>query len=406
MGARRRLGLVIGASSTGAWDVVSNVPDDVDVVALFERGDEVWADLQESLDDQLECVDVDWDSDLRPLALTGICTFADERLRLTARLAATAGLRFHSEGTAAALANKGRQRAALAGSPVGVRHRLVTSTAEAADAVESIGIPCLLKPVEGWASRGVVRLDPGEAVPGDVDLPAVVEELVPHLRHPRHPFLAGYLSVESFVVDGARYHQALTGRLPVTAPFRESGAVFPADLPPAAESMALAAVDTAFDLLEVDQGTFHTELLLGEDRCVIIEVNGRLGGFVDTLAKMATGGSLLQRSIAAALGEAPLPLPPAEKIAGVLMLHAANEVVVQHDPLPAAEMRALPGVTTLQVRTHRGAVIDPHEGTTAAVACCYVSAPDVAGIEQVAASLDRVLRAHTRFHPCEDPAQP
>lgn len=382
----RRLGLVVGASSTGVWDVVSRAPADVEIVALFERGDPVWSDLRESLEGELTCVEVDADTDLTGVGLDGICTFADDRLVLTARLASAAGLRFHSERTATALTDKGLQRDLLSGSAVGVSHRVVRTPDDVRAALAELAVPCILKPLGGWASRGVVRLDPGQPL-GHPQLPAVVEELVPHGLHPRHGHLAGYLSVESVVVDGDRRHLMFTGRLPVAAPFRESGGVVPADLSPEEEERVLAAVDMAFDLLGVQQGTLHTELVLRPERCVVVEINGRLGGFVDSLAHSATGESLLERSLAAALGIAPSPLPPVRQAAAVLLVHLADVPVVQLDPLPTMDLRALEGVTRVEARSHPGALIDPLDGSAAAIGHCYVTAPDVAALAGV---LERV----------------
>src|SRR5205823_1576273 len=112
-----------------------------------------------------------------------------------------------------------------------------------------------------------------------VDTPAQLAELVGRLGHATdggflieellvgEASIAGepwgdYVSVESVVVDGHSTHVAVTGKFPLAEPFRETGMMLPATLPPDWTGRVLDTTTMALRALGVVCGVTQTELKL------------------------------------------------------------------------------------------------------------------------------------------------
>lgn len=279
----------------------------------------------------------DHDADLaavRALAPAGILTFSEPMLAPTARLAGALGLPGHSTAATRLLTDKVRQRERLRAAGVDdVRSRPVSSVDEWPAARAAVGLPAVVKPVHGQGSRHTrVAHDDASARraiaaglaagPGST---VVVEELL--RGRPGLP-LGDYVSVESACGAAGIRHLGITGKLPLAAPFRETGRFWPALLTPAERGEVADLVTRALTALEVGVGLTHTEVKLTADRPRIIEVNGRLGGHVHGLARQAGGGDLVRLAGQLAVGGRP-DLPPD------LSLPAA--VHVQHNTLAPVE---------------------------------------------------------------------
>jgi len=91
-------------------------------------------------------------------------------------------------------------------------------------------------------------------------------------------------------------------------PFRESGAFFPSTLDAGTADRVLAATREALLALEVTSGVTHAEFKLTADGPRLIEVNGRLGGFVNDLVGRATGVSMVRLVLENALATS-TPVP-------------------------------------------------------------------------------------------------
>ncbi|MEA2137943.1 MAG: hypothetical protein QOG56_1093 [Solirubrobacteraceae bacterium] len=206
-----------------------------------------------------------------------------------------------------------RQVLAAAGVPQ-PRFGLATTPAQATRHAADLGLPVVVKPVDGSGSVDVAIVDG--------DLADVAEHAACILARETYgrstrsmrrilveEFVPGpVVSCETFSHEGCHEILGMTDRTsPDHATPAEIGGCFPADVPRAAEvadvcRRALAALGMRF-------GAAHTELVVGPTGPVIVEVNGRLvGGMIPELMDHALGGHVYLELIDAHLGA-----PPAER---------------------------------------------------------------------------------------------
>ena len=253
---------------------------------------------------------------LRPLKPDGIVGYADTHMAMASVLASRLGLDYHDRAVTERLVDKLTQRRALRDGGLPVPRCLDVPPSPTAGDVAAlaagVAFPVVLKPRRGAASRDTVlvsdatqlgRLVAQPPSAGD-DSSMVVEEYMVGASPPPSAHFADYVSVESVVVDGNINHVAVTGRLPQVEPFRETGLVIPSDFAPSLVEATLDVATQAISSLGVRTGCLHTEIKLTTTGLRVIEVNGRLGGFVpEVLALAAPGVDLYEISQRVALGE-------------------------------------------------------------------------------------------------------
>jgi hypothetical protein len=248
--------------------------------------------------------------------LSGIQTFSESMLPATSTLATALGLPFHDATVVELLTSKDAQRRRLRDSGVDRTASLTLTDAGGWDAaVARIGLPVVVKPTIGVSSRNTVLvedLDTGREIIGailDEERTVLVEEYLSGIAVPE-PW-GDYVSVETVVQHGDVRHLAVTGKLRLAPPFRECGQFWPAKLDPAVHSDVLALADGAVKSMDVVSGILHTEIKLTLTGPRIIEVNGRVGGFIPELAGHAAGVDLVDVGARIACGKR-VELPPVE----------------------------------------------------------------------------------------------
>jgi|tagenome__1003787_1003787.scaffolds.fasta_scaffold20973011_4 hypothetical protein len=248
--------------------------------------------------------------------LTGIQTFSEPMLPSTSALATALGLPFHDATVVGLLTRKDAQRQRLRDTGVDKTVSVTLTDADEWDAaVAQIGLPVVIKPTSGVSSRNTVlvdSVDTGRELIGPIlgeEGSVVVEEYLSGISVPE-PW-GDYVSVETVVQHGDVLHVAVTGKLRLAPPFRECGQFWPAMLSPAVHSDVLALADGAVKSLGVVSGILHIEIKLTPTGPRIIEVNGRVGGFIPELARHAAGIDLIDVGARIACGEH-VELPPVE----------------------------------------------------------------------------------------------
>lgn len=377
-----------------------------DVVFLFARHERA-PRIDERIPDGVARVDIGGLGEdevcalVADMAPNGVLTFSEWRLGLTARIAAHCGLPYHSTETVRLLTDKFAQRAALdaAGVP-SARVRVVRTVAEVVDAAARVGLPAVLKPRNGAGSVDTCRMSTVD------ECDAVMAEFLADPRAPRGDFVleellvgdpaaAGpdwgdYVSAESVVSGDEVTTVCLTGKFPLAEPFRETGMVLPATLDETLHEASVRVAEAAVRALGIRHGVTHTELKLTQDGPRVIEVNGRMGGYVSDLLRRATGFDLPRAALAAAVGE-PVVVPELRwrrlEIEYFLTPPVgASKLVSWNAPLRA---RDTPGVRSLELRAEPGAVVDWRLGTEGHLGVVSGSA---ANHDAVLAAVDDVRR--------------
>jgi biotin carboxylase len=326
---------------------------------------------------------------LRRAGVTAVTTFADELCPVAARLAA--GL---TGGPAAGdgWGRKDRQRAILRAAGVSrIRSAPVGDARSLRAFAAAAGFPFVVKPVDGVGSRDAwilrTEADVGQflrrsagSAPASSD-PAsgamFAEEFIPGTRPPR-PYLADWVSAEVFRsgTPGAGAASFVTDRLVPSWPLRETGSVLPSSLPEHAQRLATRVAARALDALGAARGAFHVELKPGDPLPEIVEVNGRLGGFIARLVRYGTGQDLGRAALACALGrDEELSLSWRRCALVLLFQPPAGARRVSRAPGPR-EARRLPGVVAVDAIAPEGTPVDWRAGSNEAAAKIWLTADD------------------------------
>jgi biotin carboxylase len=331
----------------------------------------------------------------------GIATFYDTGMEHVAAIAAELGLPFHSREVARALEDKLYQRAALRAAGLPTPGTVALPPDADRTAVErlgsSISYPAVLKPRRAsgsWHTFPVASVDAlGERwdeLAASEPEERLVEEYLSDGPGLPLGFDANYVSVETVVVAGQMTHLGITGRFPLVAPFRETGFFIPATLAPEQSAEVVGLAGETLRALGVETGAAHTEIKLTAEGLRVIEVNGRIGGGVPEMLRLAAGVDIVKLTMQAALGWA----------TGVDELPATDGVAYRffYQPPSSARrltaidgldrLKALPGVESIFLHYPPGTEIDAGHGTRTYVFAVVGSAADYPGV----IAIDEFLR--------------
>jgi len=234
--------------------------------------------------------------------IDAVLCLIDIRLTEAARLAKKLGLKYLNPESATLLRDKFKVREHLA--QFGVRqpqHVLATSSAELKAAVEQLGLPVLIKPVDGYGSQNIIVLEN----PEDLDpLISPLEHILPshadyglgvkaNDRLMVERYMKGdFLGCDTFTVNGQHTLLGVNEKLMFPPPsFAIKGGCFWPNDP---RRQALEAyIFPILDAVGFDIGATHIELMMTDEGPQLIEINPRLVG-----AKIARlMGYALNRSV-------------------------------------------------------------------------------------------------------------
>ena len=321
-------------------------------------------------------------------APVGIVTFSHGLLVFTAALAEHLGLAFNAPRTILNCVDKVTQRRAMAAAGLDMPAYLELALGDAGSSVP-VGLadfpfPAVLKPRAGHGSletffvgdaKELTRLvehwgaDGAPGACGEYILEQFLDGELGGYGAVCGP-VADYVSVESAVVAGECRHLAVTGKFPLSEPFRETGNFIPSLLDCDERCRVESLATRALQALGVRWGVLHTEIKLTPAGPRVIEVNPRVGGgSISELFEFRTGRSLVYLALAIALGEAPGVAELAD--AGV-----AYSIYLQPPPwarhLEAleglAEVSAIPGVRQVALNRQPPHPVDWRSGSQGYVA--------------------------------------
>jgi biotin carboxylase len=344
---------------------------------------------------------------LRPLQPDGIAAYADQQLAAASALASRLGLPFHDGVVAQRLLDKSTQRRALRDGGLPVPRSGVVPRSPTAHDLETLAagvdFPVVLKPRHGAASRDTVLVRDATQLAALLAQPLstgaepsmVIEEYMVGSSLPPSPHFADYLSVESVVTSGRISHVAVTGRLAQAEPFRETGLVIPSDFDPTVVKEVLGVATQAITALGIQTGCLHTEIKMTDAGPRVIEVNGRLGGFVpEVLAQAVPGVDLFEISQRVALGHEII-------FPDVVTGDRVGYVIVEQPPQWAHHvssvegldrLSAYPGVSDVVLSRQPGDEVDWRKGSHEYVYSVIGSAPDHAGVVALQRFIDAEVK--------------
>jgi biotin carboxylase len=215
------------------------------------------------------------------------------------------GLKGNGRAVAERCSNKIETRHALAAAGVPQpRYAVAATEAEAIDAAQRIGFPCVVKAPDSSGSRGVVKARGA----GDV-----AEAHAEAKRHSRiglvlvEEFIAGFeTGAQAFSLDGAcvsvQVHNDFMSPPPFMIPVGHS---FPSSLPGGVLARVEEAVAGCVEALGISWGPSNIDLILREDGTpAIIEVGARLGATcLPELVTCYTGVDWVSAAVLAAFGK-------------------------------------------------------------------------------------------------------
>jgi len=245
--------------------------------------------------------------------------------------------------------------------------------------------PVVVKPRHGDGSRETARANNPHELRAQVAAAVargcpelVVEEFLPDGVARELQVFADYVSVETAVANGELRHIAVTGCFPLAEPFRESGNFVPSTLSAHDAQSVQNLAASAIDALGVTTGIMHTEIKLTPAGPCVIEVNGRIGGDLPDLLRLASGRDMFEISAQVALnGQLPEDVPARCDQVGFIMN-------VQ-PPIDATSLEAidglnhtadLPGVEAVKLNRRPGDRLDWRDGTYGYVYSVLGSAAD------------------------------
>lgn len=277
--------------------------------------------------------------------------------------------------------NKAAMRSALHAAGVPVPAWFVVSTgADAREAVRRIDGGAVVKPADSSGSRGITCLEP--ACP-DEDIAGAFDRATRFSR-------SGQVLVEAFV-DGPEFSiEAVTfrGRTQVVAVtdkvtsgppfFVEIGHSQPSQWPEAVAARLGALATAAVAALGIDNTGSHTEIRLGRDGPQVIEIGARLGGgFITThLVPLSTGVDLVRAVVQIALGIDPDIHHTRDMGAAIRFLTPPAGRVLRISGLDDAAR--IPGVEAIVVGRKIGDRIEPLLDASARIGHVICGAPDAA----------------------------
>ena len=410
--SRPRLVVVYGHRSLDAMQIRDGARDWCDLVWLIDASDASATAVAPLLRRSGPVVDALGESPERAAqalaahAPDGLVTFYDSGMEHIAAIAQALGLRFQSREAARALEDKHFQREALRAAGLPTPRSVPIPAGAEAETVQRlgarIGYPAVLKPRRASGSWHTFPIaDAGaladrweelaDAEPGPMLLEAYLSDGPPLPGG----FEAGYVSVESVIAAGAMTHVAITGRFPLVDPFRETGFFIPSTIPAGGEAELLDLAGEALRAVGFVAGAAHTEIKLTAEGPRVIEINGRIGGGVPEMLRLAGGVDVMRATMRAALGLAP----------GVLSLPACRGVAYRffYQPPSCArrlesiagldELRRLPGVDSVSLHHPPGTEIDARHGTRTYLFAVAGLAADHAGVVAVEAFLRTAITA-------------
>jgi biotin carboxylase len=287
---------------------------------------------------------------------------SDQAVLPTARLAERLGLPGLPVAAAEIVADKRKMREAFqaAGIPAPAG-RDVTSLDEAVGALAEVGLPAVLKPVDGSGQRGVTELR------AEDDVPAAFERALAASRTGA-AVLERYVEGEEFTVNGFLFEDeyfpmsVTQRRLHPPPPLGVCIAHrYPSGIGDDAERSLFELAHRVSRAVGIETGPSYVQVRVHEGEPAVIEVGARLGGGKDAeLAKLVTGFDAIRANVLWSLEQLTREeLEPGEAVAPCGQVRFVVALPGRIIRLDASPTLALEGVHEAGFYWHEGMTLPP-----------------------------------------------
>lgn len=242
--------------------------------------------------------------------------------------------------------------------------RSCESFAQFKDAIGAIGFPCIVKPADSAASRGV-RMLSGE--PGLKALEAIFNETIGCSRKGtimvEECMHGPEVSVESMTIEGKTTVLAITDKIVTEPPYVvELGHTEQSQLPEDVKAAVRVVATDTVAAIGIDNGPAHTEIMVTSSGPKVVETAARLGGdfITSKLVPLATGIDMVGSSIELALGM-PVAIDKVKSCGSAIRFITSKSSGVIESIEVADELRSLPGFEEIEFYLKAGdSVSEPH----------------------------------------------
>ncbi len=331
-------------------------------------------------------------------SIDGVVAADDGGVEVAALTGRALGLPSNPPEAAAATRDKATQRTLLARAEVPQpRFTVLESGADPRRALETIGFPAVIKPVDRSAGQGVIRVNGPEEVDAAHervrqiagDVPMLAEEFAPGAE----------IAIEGLVSAGelnvlAVFDKPGSSQGPF---FPETILITPSLLPESSLEEATRVARSALHAIGISHGPVHVELKVDGDRVVVIEVAARsIGGLCSKSLNFGLMGTTLETLILRnALGLDKPELRREGAASGVLMVPIPRAGHFE-ELLNTDRVRALPTVTGLDVTVRRGSFVEPPPEGDRYLGFVYARGSDRSDVESDLVEAERLIEVVVR----------
>ena len=234
-------------------------------------------------------------------------TPVDRPLVWMAKVAEELGLIFMSSNTAEAFRHKYKMKVRLQRLKVPCAKGILTTKEKIINDIHNrFAFPLIIKPIDGYASRGVIKVD------SLAELGNYIEETSSFSTN-SHIVVEEFIDGREFNAEGVCYRgnveiYAIVEKVRDSFPRTiEMGHIVPPDITNSEEELIVSIITDAVKAMGLDNGAFNAEIKIKNNSGYVIEVNGRLAGdfIVSHLLKPTTGQDMEEAVVNISLGIAP-----------------------------------------------------------------------------------------------------
>lgn len=252
------------------------------------------------------------------------------------------------------------------------KNAIVNSPEEIASFGEKHGYPIIIKPVDGWGSIGVAKIQNAEELEhalgwyqtSDFGSGMIVEEYL----------MGKEFSVEAFSENGIHKIMCITEKFKEKQHFVEIGHRLPyTGLYSEYERSIHDFVQHALTSIGMTHGPSHTEIIFTIDGPKIVETHTRLGGdYIPELINMVSDVDLLDLWAKQAMGESimnEIPQTPDMKKSAAIWYGTPSSVGLVKEVLGEEEAKSQAGVSRVEILQKQGTQITGMKDSFSRSAC-------------------------------------